>query len=483
MISRLISTKTKSVLIVSVLTLCVFVNFQECSSFKSSSGSLKIALKLGSSELDFDNNLLQKESFTIKITGRHFERQARIGNDGLFWQDIPENLYKFELMNGQGNIEFTSNFRINKGRLTELELHWIGNDHRMVSVPRMWTAKITGGWGEGYRWMNNDWQKTYHADGRVEIFHHGVVFGRNTDGKTFTRFDWDNDLISDLDDSDDDNDGIYDDNDRDDDNDGIVDLKDDSDTDDDNNGVINQLEVRELILGNLQWPVIEDFSVTNLDTGSKSFTAEPGNLLKLDFKINRAGGKPIDQVNCGVFSNAIQRFQFSPVDDGSLEDLNNAHQGRQISGDLVMGDGNYSIILPLDIPTWRKLYPSIISCQAINMIGKKSQQIFMFPSSSDNFSVSSAESNVHEQVESVKIQLFKNDLGNLADKLNLNLRLKKPLIVKVYMEHRSIFLEPEKKTLKFAEYSDTFSVPRESIFLMTVLDTAGDVYYSGERFN
>ena len=90
---------------------------------------------------------------------------------------------------------------------------------------------------------------------------------------------------------------------------------------------------------------------------------------------------------------------------------------------------------------------------------------------------------INDVIEKFHFGLFKNKDGDLAEKLEVKLRLKKPLAVKFYFNNRIIFLEPEKKTLKFTDYSDTFSVPRDSLFLMKIFNSEGKVLHLGERIN
>tara|TARA_Y100000589_G_scaffold319837_1_gene348932 strand:- start:45 stop:1481 length:1437 start_codon:yes stop_codon:yes gene_type:complete len=448
---------------------------------KERSGSLQIALI--SNIPDVDVNFLEVETFVLEVEGRHFKRTKKIGKEGLYWQDVPENLYKLKLYNSKQKLEFTCTFIVKKGQKTQLEIHWVGNDYRTPAKPRIWILRAAGGWGQGVRWNYGSWQRTFRADGKVETYHQGIVFGRDHKQRVYSRFDWDNDLISDLDDRDDDNDGIYDSTDRDDDNDGVEDSKDTLDTDDDNDGMINELEVRDQVLGNLQYPIIESYTVLNLDSRTKGFIANPGDLLKLDFKINEAGGRPIDKMICRVFNNGTQSFHFQPLDDGSLEDLDEELAGRQISGDLISSDGNYSMILPLDMLVWRAIYPSIITCKALNLIGKESQEVFLFPGDSKDQPLPNSSSQLYTQIDSVGIKFFKNELENRAEKVDLELKLKKPLRVKVYLDQRSIFLEPTKKTLKFTDYSDSFTMPQAGLFFLSVADDDGGVFYLGEKVN
>ena len=484
MISRLIWTKSKlRHLIFIVFFQSLWTTVESSSKFKDLSGSLKIALVLRPTNTDFNSNLIELEGFEIVISGRHFNRKVKIASEAIHWHDIPENLYNLQLLSGNGKLEYSSNFKINKGQLTELELHWVGNDHRIGRDSKVWFLKTTGGWGVGYRWHYGDWQKSNHVDGKVEIFHQGVVFGRNSSQETYSRHDLDNDLISDSDDLDDDNDGIYDLNDTDDDNDGVIDLKDSVDSDNDNDGIINELEVRDLVLGNLQFPVIEGHSVVNLDSSMKGFSAELGNLLKITLKLNRAGGKPIESVTCKGFKDGKQQKEFHLLDDGSVEDLDKGSAGRQISGDMFSGDGIFSHILTLDGQNWIDLYPSTLACRAINRIGKLSQTVLLFPELPEDKMVPEVNLAINDVIEKFHFGLFKTKDGDLAEKLAVKLRLKKPLAVKVYLNNRIIFLEPEKKTLKFTDYSDTFSVPRDSLFLMKIYNSEGKVVYLGERIN
>ena len=270
MTSRSILTKNNLFIfhIVFFLVLILPISAESYSnSVKKRSGHLQIELKVNID--DVDSNFLEIENFLVVVHGRHFKRSQKIGKDQLLWQDIPENIYKIKLLNSKSELEYSGTFTVKKGEKTALEIEWIGHDHRNSLNPRIWTLKTVGGWGQGVRWDYGSWQKTFHADGKVEIYHQGIVFGRDTEQKTYSRFDWDNDLISDSEDRDDDNDGIYDRNDRDDDNDGLKDLEDNHDTDNDNDQLINELEVREQVLGNLQYPIIESYSVMNLDSRAK----------------------------------------------------------------------------------------------------------------------------------------------------------------------------------------------------------------------
>ncbi len=448
---------------------------------KNRSGSLSIVLK--SNIPGHDNSFLELETFVVEVEGRHFKRIKKIGVEGLHWHDVPENLYKLRLSNSEQELEFSSTFLVKKSQQTKLEIHWVGNDHRISTKPKIWILKTAGGWGRGVRWTYGSWQKTFHADGKVEIYHQGIVFGRDHQQKSYSRFDWDNDLISDQDDRDDDNDGIYDSIDRDDDNDGSQDSKDERDTDDDNDGIINELEVRDQVLGNLQYPIIESYSVLNLDSKGNGFLANPGDLLKLDFKVTEAGGRPIDNLTCRVFTDGKQSFHFQPLDDGSIEDLDEKLAGRQISGDLIAGDGNYSIILPLDVVTWKNLYPSTITCKAVNLIGNQSQELVLLPVTDKDPPLLEASPQLYDQIKTVRIKFLKNALENRAEEVKLELKLKKPLGVKVYLGQRSIFLEPSKKTLKFAHYSDSFTIPQAGLLFLSIADDNGGIFYLGEKVN
>ncbi|MEE2924152.1 MAG: hypothetical protein VX619_05165 [bacterium] len=484
MISRSILTKNNFLItyLVFILTIGSTLYGDSYShKIKKRSGSLRIALKVNTHNTD--TNFLEIENFVIQVRGRHFKRTQKIGKDSLLWQDVPENRYQIKLLNSKSESEFSGTFVVKKGEQTKLEIQWVGNDHRIPSNPRVWYLKAVGGWGQGTRWDYGSWQKTFHADGKIEIYHHGIVFGRDNQNRFYSRFDWDNDLISDMEDRDDDNDGIYDINDRDDDNDGIEDSEDGHDTDNDNNGVINELEIRDQVLGNLQYPVIESYSVMNLDSRIKGFLSEPGDLLKIDFKVNEAGGKPIDKIRCELYSTGKRSFDFEPLDDGSIEDLKPEIVGRQISGDLTSGDGIYSMILPLDSQRFKALYPSMIACKAFNLIGKESQEILLFSNESNNRFQHVARSKIYDQINKVGIKFYKSKLENRPEEIRLTLELKKPMIVKVYFGQRSIFLEPVKKALKFTRYSDSFEIPQPGLFFLTVVDNDGGVFYFGEKVN
>ena len=273
------------------------------------------------------------------------------------------------------------------------------------------------------------------------------------------------------------------DNDRDDDNDGIQDLEDGHDTDNDNDGLINALEIRDQVLGNLQYPVIESYSVVNLGSMIQGFVSEPGDLLKLDFKINEAGGKSIDKINCEIFNTGNKSFHFEPLDDGSVEDLEPDIVGRQISGDLLSGDGIYSMIIPLDTQMWKVLYPSMIACKANNVLGKETQEVLLFPRNSNNQHLPVSTSKIYDQINDVRLKFFKTELENRLERVELNLELKRPMQVKVYYGQRSIFLEPVKKTLKFTSYSDSFETPQSGLFFLTVSGSNGDIFYLGEKVN
>lgn len=482
--SRSIWTKS-SVAYLTFIFVFQFVGITSESSirFKDLSGSLKISLVLRPTNANFNVNLIELEGFEIVVWGRHFKRKSKIINEVIHWHDVPENLYNFQLLSGKGKLEYSSTFKVNKGQVTELELHWVGNDHRISKDSKVWFLKTVGGWGVGYRWDYGDWQKSNHADGKVEVFHQGMVFGRHSSQEIYSRFDLDNDLISDSDDLDDDNDGIYDSNDPDDDNDGVLDFKDISDNDNDNDGVINELEIRDSVLGNLQVPVIESYSVTNLDSSLEGFSAERGDLILITLNINRAGGKSIESVNCSLFKDGREQKKYSLLDDGSIEDLDKDSAGRQISGDMFSGDSIYSQIMTLDGQNWINLYPSTIACRATNKIGKVSQTVLLFPKLPEDQIAPESTSSINDIIDKYHFGLFKTKHADLAEKLEVKLRLKKPLMVKVYLNNRTIFLEPEKKTLKFTDYSDSFSTPRDTMFLMKIFNSEGAVLYLGERIN
>ena len=484
MISRSILTKNN--LFIAPLVLLLAIHSSLCKNphsqiIKNRSGSLQIALKVNFDEVDI--NLLEIENFTIQLKGRHFQRTQKIGKEFLLWLDVPENLYEIKLRNSKSELEFSGNFSVKKGQKTDLEIHWVGNDHRNLLNPRIWILKIAGGWGQGIRWDYGSWHQTFHADGKVEIHHQGIAFGRDSEKKIYSRFDWDNDLISDLEDRDDDNDGVYDENDRDNDNDGTNNLEDNHDTDNDNDGVINELEVRDQILGNLQYPIIESYSVINLGSRIEGFQSDLGDLIKIDFKISEAGGKVIDKVNCQVFSRGKLNFSFEPLDDGSIEDLESDLLGRQISGDLISGDNIYSITIPIDVPAWRALYPSTVACKAVNVIGKESQEILLFPGESKDQALPVSKSKLYDQIDDLGVKFFKTKLENRIKEVKLDLQLKKPMRVKVYLGERFKFLEPTKKTLKFTSYSDNLIIPQSGLFFLTILGDDGGVFYLGEKVN
>ncbi|MCO4783370.1 MAG: hypothetical protein KC646_13675 [Candidatus Cloacimonetes bacterium] len=455
----------------------------------------KIFSRVGSLvfELDFDSYLKASSTHKLKSTTKeipefllefkagHFSKKIKVIEGGSTQDSIPENLYTY-IVKANGIKIYENQFQINNGRKTHVQLSIEGVDHRSKSLRYIFTQKITGDSVlKDIKFDYGDWQKKVKADGTQEFYHNGLVTILR-DGEQSTRFDYDNDGLSDFDDPDDDNDGIMDRNDHDDDNDGIRDLLDTDDQDNDNDGILNENEVRDNLLGKFQQPVIVDFKIKNLNNASTGLYSKLGELLQLEVKVNEGGGSLVHQVRLSIYKNGDEALTFTLYDDGSILDINSDWEGKQITGDLKKGDGIFTYLLPLDLSMWELLYNSTWVVHAKNITGKNSNTFTYSSGDPIGQFTPKGRSSILEKIKSINLNYHTDPSAKKIEKADINLELSSSCKVQMYHGNKIYFLYPEKKSLQEFHYFDNLTVHQGSIFILTIFDASGGLFYIGDRF-
>lgn len=455
----------------------------------------KIFSKVGSLtfNLDFDSFIKNSSSFKsesttdlipeflLQFNSSHFSKKLKLIEGSSSLDTIPQNLYDYVLF-ANGVKIYDNQFQINNGRKTRVDLKVQGRDHRFQKEKYIFTQKITGDTVlKDVKLDFGDWQKKIKADGALEFYHNGIVTILRQ-GEQSTRFDFDNDGISDFDDPDDDNDRIMDRNDHDDDNDGIRDDLDNDDQDNDNDGILNENEVRDNLLGKFQQPVIIDFKIKNLNNESTGLYSKLGELLQLEVEVNEGGGSLVHEVSLSIYKNGLQAITFTLYDDGSILDINSDWEGKQITGDLKRGDGIFTYLLPLDLSMWELLYNSTWVVHAKSTSGKNSNTYTYSSKDPVGQFKPKGRSNILEQIKSINLQYYTDATGKIIEKADVKLNLTSSSKVQMYHGNKTYFLYPEKKSLQEYHYFDNLTVHQGSIFILTVFDASGGLFYIGDRF-
>ena len=430
-----------------------------------------------------DGNSAPLNVYEFHLKGRHFKRSRKLGEAlSLNWQDVPRNIYSYLVKRDNETIH-QGKLTIVQGKRTRLRLQVMGLDHRKSDGSYFCVPVVEEGAYEGAtRTYHEGWQDTAFSNGTREIFFRGQVVGKTFRKESYRRYDSDNDLLSDLEDNDDDNDGQKDHQDLDDDNDGIRDQDDDDDADNDNDGILNELEVKDQIMGVLQFPILESLDIKNLTNPGKGLYGNLGDLIQVQVRADSAGGSKIQSVMLSVYRHGKSQFFLNLYDDGSLLDWNPLHPGRQISGDAKEGDEIYTITIPLDLVAVMAMYDSVWQVEVSNSRGLPGNALARFVRKAHSQFLPSESSDILEIVQGIQLEYLKSESLDRISGMNVALKLAKECRVRAYIGSRNFFLAPEKNTLKFIEYFDSFTVRSGESFFLTVTDGSGGVFYLGHTF-
>lgn len=455
----------------------------------------KVFSKVGSLIFNFDfDSFIQLSSkkksnsvtkvipqFFLKFQYSHFSKYFKLLEGGNSIDSIPENLYSYQLYKNDKKI-YENSFLISNGRKTKIDLKVLGKDHRFIDEKYIFLQKSSGyNITQDISYSYNNWSKKVKSDGSLEFYYNGIVTILKEDTQS-TRFDFDNDGISDFEDNDDDNDSILDKNDDDDDNDGIRDDIDFNDQDNDNDGILNENEVRDNLLGKFQNPIITDFKVINLSKPSLGLYSKLGDLIQLEVEVNEGGGALVHEVDLQIYKKGKKSLSFKLYDDGSLLDINSNWEGKQITGDLKKGDGVFTYLLPLDLSMWELLYNSTWAINAKNIIGKSSNT-FLFSSKNPIGQFKpNGKSNILSKIEKINLEYLTDSSETKIVKASINIDLNESCKVQMYHDNKKYFLYPEKKSLQEYHYFDNLTVHQGSIFILTIFDASGGIFYIGDRF-
>ncbi|MCJ8347515.1 hypothetical protein MJH12_18400 [bacterium] len=455
----------------------------------------KIFSRVGSLKFDMDFESYQNlssdaasNSSTKKIPelilnfhSKHFSKKMKLIEGGNSFDSIPQNLYAYEIY-ADGHRIYKNSFLINNNRKTQVNLTILGKDHRSKENQFLFVQKVSGhNVLKDISYDYGDWSKKIKADGTIEFFHNGIVTILKGEYQA-TRFDHDNDGVSDFEDSDDDNDGILDRNDHDDDNDGIRDDLDEDDQDNDNDGILNQNEVRDNILGKFQHPIIRDFKIINLNKPSAGLYSKLGDLIQLEVDVNEGGGSLVHEVNLSIYKNGKESLSFTLYDDGSLLDINSSWEGKQITGDRQKGDGIFSYLLPLDLSMWELLYHSTWVISAKNINGKVSNTFLYSSKAPLGQFKPEGKSEILNKIKRINLQYVTDPEGLSIQQASVSIDLTDSCKVQMYHGNKIYFLYPEKKSLQDYHYFDNLTVHQGSIFILTIFDASGGLFYIGDRF-
>jgi|GEM_PF-1056596 len=444
-------------------------------------------------QLDFSKTLDLQKLFgvtdlrvlklAIKFAGRRHTQTVSFEDDHKLELSLPENVYSFELSRVQTNpvALYSGRVPVKRSSQTRMTIYLQSKDHRSGENIPYGYHSLEGSIFQGARReVYGDYTKNFRADGVFEYYQFGQVFRRDSDQESSLYFDQDLDGKVDELDPDDDDDGIRDEIDKDDDNDGILDEQDFQDTDNDNDGLGNGAEIKDLILGNLQHPVLESFQVHNLTHPDLGLYGQAGDLLKVLAKTDSAGGSGVESVVVRIYRNGKELLKFPLYDDGSEIDRNIRMQGAQISGDAKVADGEFANILPLDLALFEYLYNCFWIVKAANEKGKVSAEtIFIAGQALDQF-LPEGRSDILQKIENVDL-VYAQDPEEGSGVVKLSLKLAEKLSVRLYSGGHSYYLNGQKNPLNFYDYSDSLTVRPNALMFLTIQDGSGGVFYFGHK--
>lgn len=420
----------------------------------------------------------------LKISGRRHAQTVSFEDDHKLELSLPENVYSFELTRVQTKpvTLYKGKVPVKRSSQTRMIIFLQSKDHRSRENTLYGYHSLEGSiYQGGRREIYGDYIRNYRADGVFEYYQFGQVFRRDADEETSLHFDQDFDGKVDELDPDDDDDGIRDEIDKDDDNDGILDDQDFQDTDNDNDGLGNGAEIKDLILGNLQYPVLETFQVQNLTHPDLGLYGQAGDLLKVLAKTESAGGSRVDTVVVQIYRNGKEILSFPLYDDGSEIDRNRRMQGAQISGDAKVADGEFANILPLDLALFDYLYNCFWVIKATNEKGKTSAEtVFIADQALDQF-LPEGRSDILQKIDNIDL-VYAQDPEAGSGVVKLGLKLAEKLSVRLYSGGHSYYLNGQKNPLNFYDYSDSLSVRPNALMFLTIQDGSGGVFYFGHKF-
>jgi len=219
--------------------------------------------------------------------------------------------------------------------------------------------------------LDTEFVRTIHPDGSAEtalpdgtheFFSAGVVRVVQPDGTILQREDWDDDFIPDALDRDDDNDGIPDRRDVDRDNDGVADRRRAGGSD----------ERLDRVAGHSARPLVTEVDVAVIGGSKRTLDAlAPGTLLAIVARTAANGGPSLLDVETRIVRYGRPVYACELRDDGSEDDLVDAWQGMQVSGDRERGDGVFSFVLPVDGTMLDVLHDSLLVVQGRNRSGTR----------------------------------------------------------------------------------------------------------------
>jgi hypothetical protein len=446
-------------------------------------GNLSITLDLSDSPPGIGRlTKLLPSQLILRLQGHRYKKTRRFTEHTLEWPDIPEGNYKFALVLPPKRKLYEGEVGIKLKELTSLKIVWNGPEHGPFSRDFNGYHIVEGGRFPGLtRSHYHNWIHGRFDSSLTEIFYRGFVFWRKGGGEIGFRFDADYDLIPDEEDPDDDEDGIPDSRDRDDDGDGIFDYRDNLDPDRDEDGILNGAELQDLLLGKLQNPVIEKVKVENKFRIGESTTGQLGDLLKISASVHPAGGAKIERVVLRVFQNKKEKIRWELFDDGSLRDLDENREGRQITGDSKPDDNLYCRLIPLSADVMKKIYPSVWIIEAENSFGTHSNPWSLYLSK-DGY-----QENLNEEILSPSIMDYSYEVelppsGDSNGLVRIEFKAPEGSTVRKLVGSTISLLLPQRNALNISNYFDTVSVRSEELFLLTVTAPSGDVFFVGDHF-
>lgn len=464
----------------SILIFVLFLNPCE-GAMTSDFGSMVVRIALPSTIDQSNGYKMLASDLSFELKGYRFDKSAKFLESELNWPAIPSGKYQFRLIGLKSEEVYSGELLIVPREEVALTIIIRGPEHGPFSGKYHALHMISGGSHPGLvKTYHHDWIEGRFESGIHEIFHDGFVFWRKDSGETGFRFDADYDLVADEEDLDDDNDGIPDQRDWDDDGDGIPDLKDHRDPDRDEDGILNGSETRDLMLGLLQDPIVENVEVRNLFSPLNLDDSQIGDVLEIKARIHTAGGAPIDKVMVSIFQNGSEYRSLELRDDGSSQDLEESFPGAQISGDRKSDDKEFTMLIPLGIDELEHIFPSVLIVEGINKLKMRSNRWSFYVSNSIEPPKSSMVLS-NRQLEPFTLEVIRN-ASKSSRIIKYDFLTPKGSAVKKLEGLRTSPLIPQRNALSFSQYFDTVTVQSGELFLLTVVEPDYRIFYAGNQF-